>query len=94
LSAPQLERPGTTNPLGIFSLVLGLASVFLSPTLSILSAVLAAGLGFEASREIRASAGRESGLWLARVGMVVGMGMAGAWGLVMLVGAIAAKLGR
>ena len=76
----------SVHPLAAVSFCLGLLSVFLFPTKSIIAGALALGLGVAASRDIARSGGRSSGLWLARAGMVLGCGMAGAWTLTIVVG--------
>ena len=84
-------QEGTSvHPLAVSSLCVGAVSVFLFPTWSILAGLLAVGLGAMASREIAGSGGRIAGLRLARIGMILGCAMAGAWTLVIVVGRLVA----
>lgn len=81
------QAQGTTvHPLAVVSLCIGGLSVFLFPTWSILAGLVAVALGVVSSREIARSEGRTTGLRFARIGMILGCAMAGAWTLVILVG--------
>jgi Domain of unknown function (DUF4190) len=59
-------RPARTNGLAIASLVLSLTAFFIGPVLAII-------FGVKARRQIRESAGRESGDGLALAGLVIGI---------------------
>lgn len=82
------ERPpgALLHPLAVLSGIFGAVTLMLAPIPAIFCGLVAGGLGWLASKEIRAVEGRRGGLWLARAGMVVGMGMAGAWSVIFLVG--------
>jgi hypothetical protein len=84
--SPPAATEGSLHPLAVISFGVGLLSVFLFPTRSIIAGLVAVGLGFAASRDIGRSAGRSTGLRLARTGIVLGCGMAGAWTLTIAVG--------
>ena len=80
------EKPRRSlHPLAVVSCLLALGSATAGPYPAIGAGLLAAVFGWWASRNIRASAGTESGLWLARIGVVVGLGVATAWTLVLVV---------
>jgi hypothetical protein len=83
--APRESAPGL-HPMAVVSCLLGLVSLLGGPYPSIAAGFLAAGAGWWASRDIRTSGGPVLGLWLARSGLVVGVGMAAAWILILLVG--------
>jgi hypothetical protein len=74
------------HPLSVVSALLGLGSLAAGPYPGIGAGLLAALAGWWSSRDIRRSAGRESGLWLARSGLVLGLAMAGVWISILLVG--------
>ncbi len=97
---PELPSTGaasteaTIHPFAVLSAGLGIVSIFLPPFVSIGVGICAFGVGWLASRDIRMSREREKGWWLARTGMVVGLGMAGAWATVLLVGLLMAGLAQ
>jgi hypothetical protein len=74
------------HPLSVVSALLGLGSLAAGPYPGIGAGLLAALTGWWSSRDIRRSAGGESGLWLARSGLVLGLAMAGVWIGLLLVG--------
>ena len=82
----SLKPQPALHPLALVSGALGLASLALGPYPAIGAGVLAAAAGWWASRDIRSSLGADSGLWLARSGAVLGLGMASAWILILVVG--------
>ena len=85
VEASRDSAPGL-HPFALVSSVLGLASILSGPFPSIGAGLLAAGAGWSASGDIKSRGGPALGFWLARFGLVVGLGMAGAWTLILLVG--------
>ena len=76
--------PARLHPLALISAGLGVGGIFLPMFLAILSGFMALATGWSAARDIKGSSGRESGLRLARFGMVVGLGAALGRALVLL----------
>jgi hypothetical protein len=79
------------HPLSVVSCGMGIASVAAGPIPAVVAGLLGAGAGWWASRDIRNSGGADAGVWLARAGMVLGLGVALAWLGVLVVGRYASK---
>jgi hypothetical protein len=79
------------HPLSVVSAVLALFSMFSGPYPAIGAGLLAGGAGWWASRDIRTMGGPRWGLWVSRAGLVVGVGVAIAWAIVLLVAKYKAK---
>jgi hypothetical protein len=79
------------HPLSVVSVVLALISVFGGPYPAIAAGLLAGGAGWWASRDIRTIGGPRWGHWLSRASLVVGVGVAIAWAIILLVAKYKAK---
>jgi hypothetical protein len=90
VEAAAKSGPGL-HPLAVVSGVLALLSLLSGPYPAIGAGLLAGGAGWWASRDVRSIGGPKWGLWLSRSGLVVGVGVAIAWVIVLLVGKHAAK---
>jgi hypothetical protein len=81
----------SVHPLSLVSLGLSLCAMLSGPYPAVLAGLLGGAAGLVAAREIRRGEGTDLGIWLARSGAVLGLGMAGGWLAVLAYGRYLSK---